>query len=158
MPDTPPQGTVLAFDFGTKRIGVALGETTLLQAHPLTTIHSEINAERFAAIAALIKEWSPVLLVVGLPVSVDGQAHEMTARATRFANQLQGRFALKVAFADERFSSCDAEEKLKGMPRKAKTAKNHVDALAAQTILQSYFDGVNHPFSEERHETILHRP
>ena len=81
-----PQGTVLAFDFGEKRIGVAVGERALAQAHPLTTIRSEANAVRFAAIAALIAEWRPERLVVGLPLALDGTPHAMTARCTRFAN------------------------------------------------------------------------
>lgn len=69
------QGTVLAFDFGEKRIGVAVGESALGQAHPLTTIHGEANGERFAAIAALIAQWQPVSLVVGLPLALDGTTY-----------------------------------------------------------------------------------
>jgi hypothetical protein len=94
MPESAgkPSGTVLAFDFGEKRIGVAVGEWQLRQAHPLTTLHGEANAERFTAIAALIEEWQPASLVVGRPLSLDGTAHAMTARCTRFANQLRGRF------------------------------------------------------------------
>ena len=146
MPDAGQQGTVLAFDFGEKRIGVAVGEWTLRQAHPLVVIHGEANADRFAAIAALISEWQPTCLVVGLPVSLDGAAHAMTARATRFANQLRGRFSLPVAYADERLSSVEAEERLResGSPAKsgknAKSHKAHLDALAAQIILEGYFE------------------
>jgi putative Holliday junction resolvase len=99
-------GTVLAFDFGEKRIGVAVGEWQLLQAHPLTTLHGEANAERFAAIATLIREWQPASLVVGRPLALDGTPHAMTARCTRFANQLRGRFGLRVDYAEERLSSC----------------------------------------------------
>jgi len=137
---TSPTGTVLAFDFGEKRIGVAVGESLLRQAHPLTVIHGEGNAERFAAIAALIEEWQPVSLVVGLPLSLDGEAHAMTARCTRFANQLRGRFGLGVAFADERLSSVEAEERLRASGHNAKSARTHVDAVAAQLILQCHFD------------------
>lgn len=135
-----PSGTVLAFDFGEKRIGVAIGETLLGQAHPLTTLHAPSNQERFGAIQALLDEWRPVLLVVGLPISLDGEAHAMTARCTRFANQLRGRFNLPVAYADERLTSLDAEERLRETGHSAKTAKAHLDAVAAQLILQSYFD------------------
>ena len=134
------QGTVLAFDFGEKRIGVAVGEWSLMQAHPLTTIRSEANAERFAAIAALINEWKPGGLVVGLPVALDGTPHAMTARCTRFANQLRGRFGLPVDYAEERLSSVEADEKLRESGLSAKSAKEHVDALAAQIILQCYFE------------------
>ena len=148
MPESAQrQGTVLAFDFGEKRIGVAVGEWALGQAHPLTTIRSEANAERFAAIGALIGEWQPVSLVVGLPVALDGAAHAMSARCTRFANQLRGRFGLPVAHVDERYSSVEAEERLREPgsrrhrgARRGQDAKAQIDTLAAQIILQSYFD------------------
>ena len=142
MPDSPlrPTGTLLAFDFGEKRIGIAVGEWALAQAHPLTTIRSEVNAERFALIAALIAEWKPVRLIVGLPVALDGTPHAMTARCTRFANQLRGRFGLPVDYAEERFSSVEADERLRAAGHEARSAKEHVDALAAQIILQNYFE------------------
>lgn len=132
-------GTLLAFDFGEKRIGVAVGEWALQQAHPLRVIQGTANAERFAAIAALIEEWRPSCLVVGLPTALDGTAHAMTARCVRFANQLRGRFGLPVNYADERLTSIDAEERLRQSGHSAKSAKTHVDAVAAQLILQAYF-------------------
>ena len=145
MPDPSPlpAGTLLAFDFGEKRIGVAVGEWALGQAHPLTTIRSEVNAERFSAIAALIAEWKPCRLVVGLPLALDGTPHAMTARCTRFANQLRGRFRLPVDYADERLSSAEAEERLRETGHNAKSAKEHLDAIAAQVILQGYFEQRN---------------
>ncbi len=154
MPDALVRqpGTVLAFDFGVKRIGVAVGEWPLAQAHPLTTIHGEANAERFAAIEALLKEWRPVSLVVGLPVALDGSAHEMTARSTRFANQLRGRFGLPVDYAEERLSSVEAEERLRASGHNARSAREHVDALAAQIILQCFFER----FSEESRNPAHH--
>ena len=139
-PANTPGGTVLAFDFGEKRIGVAVGESLLRQAHPLTVIQGEGNAGRFAAIAALINEWQPVSLLVGLPLSLDGEAHAMTARCIRFANQLRGRFGLHVDYADERLSSIEAEERLRASGHNAKQAKTHLDAVAAQLILQCHFD------------------
>ena len=154
MPDALVRqpGTVLAFDFGVKRIGVAVGEWPLAQAHPLKTIHGEANAERFAAIEALLKEWRPVSLVVGLPVALDGSAHEMTARSTRFANQLRGRFGLPVDSAEERLSSVEAEERLRASGHNARSAREHVDALAAQIILQCFFER----FSEESRNPAHH--
>ena len=80
-----PAGTVLAFDFGTERIGVAVGETELGVAHPLAIVSNRAGAERFRAIDALIAEWRPALLLVGLPTRADGTPHEMTARVRRFA-------------------------------------------------------------------------
>jgi putative Holliday junction resolvase len=135
----PESGCLLAFDFGLKRIGVAVGELELMQAHPLTTIRSERKDRRFAEIAALIDEWKPVRLVVGLPVALDGTPHAMSACCLRFAGQLRGRFGLAVAPAEERFSSCEAEEKLRENGYNARNAKEHLDAMAAQIILQSYF-------------------
>lgn len=142
MPETVQnrQGTVLAFDFGEKRIGVAVGEWLLGQAHPLTTIRHEANAQRFAAIAALIAEWQPCSLVVGLPVALDGSPHALTARCTRFANQLRGRFGLPVDTAEERLTSVEAAERLREAGHDAKSAGEHVDAMAAQIILQCYFE------------------
>ena len=154
MPEAPVRqaGTILAFDFGVKRIGVAVGEWPLAQAHPLTTIHGEANAVRFAAIEALLKEWRPVSLVVGLPLALDGSAHEMTARSTRFANQLRGRFGLPVEYAEERLSSVEAEGRLRAGGHNAKSAREHVDALAAQIILQCFFERL----SEESRNPAYH--
>ena len=84
------EATILAFDFGTRRIGVAVGNTLVLVAHPLATIEGDANEIRFAAIAALIDEWQPAELVVGVPVHADGAAHDLTRRAKRFARQLAG--------------------------------------------------------------------
>lgn len=150
MPDSlrHRSGTVLAFDFGEKRIGVAVGEWALVQAHPLTTIRGEANAERFAAIAALIDEWRPAGLVVGLPVALDGTAHAMTARCTRFANQLRGRFGLPVDYAEERLTSVEAAERLRDGGHHGKSAREHIDALAAQIILQCFFERHLPPISE----------
>lgn len=132
---------MLAFDFGTRRIGVATGNTLVRQAHPLTTLAVEANAARFAAIASLIDEWQPVLLVVGRPVHADGSEHEMTARAERFARQLEGRFGLPVARADERYTTADAEASLAAAGVRGKERRALRDAAAAQRILQSWFDG-----------------
>jgi len=151
VPARPQRGTVLAFDFGEKRIGVAVGEHELGQAHPLTTIRSEGNAERFAAIAALIGEWQPAFLVVGLPVALDGTAHAMSARCIRFANQLRGRFGLAVEYAEERLSSVEAEERLRDCGHKAKSAREHLDALAAQIILQCFFERIAEETKEHKH-------
>jgi putative Holliday junction resolvase len=137
-------GTVLAFDFGEKRIGVATGETLLASAHPLTVIRAESNDERFAAIGKLIAEWQPERLVVGLPTHADGTPHEMTRLATKFAERLQKRFNLPVAMADERLSSLDAEARLRETGRNAKSAKPLLDAVAAQLILQTWFESSSH--------------
>ncbi|MBK7900119.1 MAG: Holliday junction resolvase RuvX [Azonexus sp.] len=132
--------TVLAFDFGEKRIGVAVGETLLAQAHPLTVIATGDRERRWQAIAALVAEWQPVRLVVGLPTHVDGTAHAMTERCRRFGDSLRRRHALPVDFADERLSSLDAQSRLRETGRNARSAKGVLDAVAAQLILQTWFE------------------
>lgn len=134
------EGTVLAFDFGEKRIGVAMGESVLKIAHPLTTIASEVNDVRFGAIEKLIAEWQPAQLVVGLPLHMDGTEHEMTQRCRRFARQLEGRFRLPVALMDERLTSAEAEDMLAEQGRRGKQNKHLIDQVAAQRILQAWFD------------------
>lgn len=122
--------TVLAFDFGLKRIGVAVGESELRTAHPLPGI----AAPGFDAIGRLVQEWRPDMLVVGLPVA-ENREHPMAKRVQRFARQLEGRFGLPVARVDERYTSVEAESLLRGMKKKA------VDSVAAQLILEQYFHG-----------------
>jgi putative Holliday junction resolvase len=119
---------------------VAVGNALTRSARPLTTIDGEANAARFAAIAALIDEWRPDVLVVGRPVHSDGSEHEMTARAERFARQLAGRFGLEVARVDERFTSVAADDVLAGAGFHGQERKAARDAVAAQLILQSWFD------------------
>ena len=140
-PSPPQRGTVLGFDFGIKRIGVAVGELELGLAHPLTTVLGESNDQRFGAIEALLKEWRPALVVVGLPAHADGVEHEMSARCRRFAHQLEGRFGLKVVLVDERHSSTAASEDLNEAGVRGRKQKAVLDQVAAQRILQSYLDG-----------------
>lgn len=137
-------GTVLAFDFGEKRIGVATGETLLGSAHPLTVIHAESNDDRFAAIGKLIAEWQPEQLVVGLPTHADGTPHEMTRLASKFGERLVKRYKLPVFYADERLTSLDAEARLRETGRNSRTAKPLLDAVAAQLILQTWFESAQH--------------
>jgi putative Holliday junction resolvase len=134
------QGTVLGFDFGEKRIGVAMGETMLKLAHPLLTIEAEKNDEKFAAIEKLLAEWQPSLLVVGLPMHLDGNSHMITQLAKKFAQRLEGRFRLPVMMVDERLSSAEASQRLGESGIHGRAQKPLLDACAAQTILQSYFD------------------
>lgn len=135
-----PSGTLLAFDFGTKRIGIAVGNTLLRQAYPLTTIADEKTDTRFARIEALLKEWQPSALVVGLPGNDDGSPHELTALCRRFASRLKGRFNLPVILVDERYTSLAASAQLKEEGIHGMKQKNLIDQYAAQQILQAYFD------------------
>ena len=118
--------TILAFDFGEKRIGVAVGNTLTKTAEPLKIIQEKNQDERFRVIEQLINEWQPGLLVVGLPTHPDGAEHEMTLKAKRFGNQLKGRFQKEVVWVDERYTSVSVD--------------GGNDALAAQLILQQYLD------------------
>jgi putative Holliday junction resolvase len=133
-------GTIMAFDFGEKRIGIATGETMLKTAHALTTIESETNDMRFAEIGKLIQEWKPSLLVVGLPTHMDSKEHQLTHLSKKFAQRLEGRFDIPVIMMDERLSSAEAAQQLSNAGVPAKLQKNMIDAVAAQVILQSYFD------------------
>jgi putative Holliday junction resolvase len=133
-------GTLLAFDFGTKRIGIAIGNTILRRATPLVTIDNEKTAARFAAIAALLNEWQPSVLVVGLPSNDDGTPHELTALCRRFANRLKGRFNLPTILMDERYTSLAASAQLNTEGIHGMKQKLLIDQYAAQQILQAYFD------------------
>jgi putative Holliday junction resolvase len=130
---------VLAFDFGTRRIGVAVGDLSLKLAHPLATISAEDNRTRFTAIERLIEEWQPVQLVVGLPTYPDGTEHEMSRLARRFAQRLKGRFGIAVALADERFSTYAADEALADAGVAARRRKPVIDQVAAGRILDAWF-------------------
>jgi putative holliday junction resolvase len=130
--------TVLAFDFGTKRIGVAVGNTIVHLAQPLVTVAADA-ATMMAMIAALVAEWQPGELVVGLPRHADGTPHAMTAKTERFAEALRDRFKLPVALVDERWTTELAQEQL-NRERRGRAGRAHRDEIAAQLILQAYFD------------------
>jgi len=138
--EQPQAGAVLAFDFGTKRIGVAVGNTAVKVAHPLVTVDSEVTERRFALIGQLIQTWQPVLLIVGLPLHSDGTAHELTQLSQRFARRLSGRFNIKVIMKDERYTSEIASATLREAGVTGKKQKAVLDQIAAQQILQSFFD------------------
>ena len=120
----------LAFDFGTRRIGVASGNSLTRTSTPLTTLAHDDSDARFAAIGRLVAEWRPAALVVGVPRHPDGAPHDNTRRAERFARQLHGRFGLLVHEVDERYTTTEA---LAGGAR-------DVDAASAALILEQYFN------------------
>lgn len=126
-PAPPATRSFLAFDYGTRRVGVASGNTLLRSATPLKTIAAEGDA-RFAAIEKLVREWQPDALVVGVPVHPDGTPHDNTRRAQRFARQLHGRLRLPVHEVDERYSTTEA---LAG-------GAADVDAASAAIILDQF--------------------
>ena len=129
-----PEETLLAFDYGLKKIGVAIGNTLTSQARPLEILKPVTRQQRFEAIGKLLKEWQPQRVVVGLPLTTDGAEQHASLRCRRFANQLHGRFGVAVELVDERGSSIEAQELL----------GSHADddAMAAAVILQRYLDAL----------------
>ena len=132
--------TILAFDFGRKRLGVAVGQELTRTARALTTLNHVKQAPDWQGIAALIKEWRPQLLVVGLPVNMDGTVHELDSEVRVFGEQLKTRYNLPVEWIDERLSSREAEQELAEQIR-ARHRERHrqdIDKLAAAIILQTW--------------------
>ena len=123
--------TILAFDFGEKRIGVAVGNTITKTSEPLKIIQEKNQEDKFQVIEQLINEWQPQLLVVGLPTHPDGAEHEMTLKAVRFGNQLSGRFQLEVEWVDERYTSAVLEGDAQ--------MQDNLDAHSAALLLEQYF-------------------
>ena len=150
---TPPPGQssrpiaqcLLGFDYGTRFVGVAIGNTLSADARPLSIIEHRSNEQLFSAIARLLVDWGPDSLVVGVPRYPDGTAHEMTARAERFARQLEGRFRQPVRRVDERYSSVEADGasgSARGMSRN--------DAVAASVILRQYLNAITRSRDDDR--------
>ena len=133
------RGTLLAFDFGERRIGVAIGETSTRIASPLTAVTGPSSAARLDAIAPLVREWQPAAFVVGRPKHADGSEHPVAVAATKFARRLAGRHRLPVFFVDETLTSADAEATIRETRTRAKRPGD-VDSLAAMLILQAYLD------------------
>jgi len=124
--------TLLGFDFGTKKIGVAVGQEQTGDANPLKTLPAVNSAPDWAAISKLIEQWQPDALVLGLPVHMDGTEQPLTQAARRFGRQLEGRYQLPVHLADERLTTVEA--------RQSHSKRGDVDAVAAQIILQTWLD------------------
>ncbi len=133
--------TILAFDFGAKRIGIAVGESALRTAHALSTV--AVPAEQVLdSVAKIVAEWKPARFVVGRPAHEDGTPHAMTARCERFARQLSARFRLPSSFVDERYTSIDAETALREQGVRTKNQRGQSDSLAAAFILERYFESL----------------
>lgn len=129
---------VMAFDYGLRQIGVAVGNCVLSTTQPLTTLSARDGIPDWSAIAKLIDEWRPDLLVVGEPLNMDGSASELSERANKFARRLQGRFALPVAMADERLSSFEAKEQQRELGHRGDYKARPIDSYAAELILQTW--------------------
>lgn len=136
----------LAFDFGLKKIGVAIGDSLLKHARPLSVLKSETKQQRFALVEALLKEWQPDQVIVGLPLTLEGEEQEASIHARRFANQLHGRYGLEVILVDEQNSSMEAQELIRAFkqldPKQARRFTEEDDAVAAAVILQRHLDSL----------------
>jgi len=135
--------TLLGFDYGTRHIGVAVGQELTATSTPLATLASRNENPDWDAISRLIEEWRPAALVVGVPLNMDGTEQPMTAAARRFARRLAGRYRLPVHLTDERLSSIEAARLLHDDAADAGTRRarrrRELDEVAAHLILQTYF-------------------
>ncbi len=134
----------LGFDYGTRQIGVAVGQSLTGSAEPLRELRARDGVPDWEQIARLISEWRPDALVVGLPLNMDGSPSEMSARAEKFARRLQGRFGLPVHCIDERLSTFEAKQSLRDSGRTPTSYRdNPVDSLAAVLLLQTWLGNLS---------------
>ncbi|WP_224653906.1 Holliday junction resolvase RuvX [Pectobacterium versatile] len=132
--------TILAFDFGTKSIGVAIGQEITGTARALTSFKAQEGIPDWQKVEKLLSEWQPDLVVVGLPLNMDGTEQPLTARARKFANRLHGRFGIAIELHDERLSTVEARADLFERGGFKALDKGSVDATSAVIILESWFD------------------
>ncbi|MCL1057714.1 Holliday junction resolvase RuvX [Shewanella gelidimarina] len=132
--------SVLGFDYGTKSIGIAIGQELTASARPLMSIKAVDGIPKWEEIGKIITEWQPDLIVVGLPLNMDGTEQEITLRAKKFGNRLNGRFGIKVVTQDERLTTADAKARLFEMGGYKALTKGQVDAMSAVLIIESYFE------------------
>jgi putative Holliday junction resolvase len=132
--------SLLAFDYGTKNIGVATGQTITRSANVLPPLKAKDGIPDWNPIEKLLSEWKPDLVLVGLPLNMDGTESELSARARKFANRIHGRFGFKVELVDERLTSFAAKGEIMNRGG-SRDYKNHpVDSIAARLILESWLE------------------
>lgn len=132
--------SLMGFDFGTRSIGIATGQEITGTASPLTSLKANDGIPDWSQLEKLLKEWQPDLLVVGLPLNMDGTEQEMTVRARKFGQRLHGRFGFQVEFKDERLTTTDAKARLFEHGGYKALGKSRVDAVSAQLILESWME------------------
>ena len=133
-------GNILAFDFGEKKIGVAIGNSITKTARPLETIRKIKKIERNLIIDNLLKEWGPNLLVVGLPLNEDGTESRLTGLAKTFAEKIQNRSKIDTVLVDERYTSVEAKLLIRESEKNVTKGSKLIDQVAAKIILESYFE------------------
>jgi putative Holliday junction resolvase len=131
---------VLAFDFGLRQIGVAVGNCLLRTSQPLAIVHAREGIPRWQQVEALVAEWQPDLLIVGDPLNMDGSDSELSARARKFARRLHGRLGLPVELADERLTSFEAKQASRERGHDGNFKRRPVDSEAAELILRAWLD------------------
>ncbi len=136
------EGNIIGFDFGEKRVGVAIGNNISKTAQSLITIESSSNHQKFEVIQKIMEEWQPVSIVVGVPFNVDGSEHKITMLSKKFAKQLEQKYLLPIHLIDERYTSIEANIEIKGEKINLKKKKLLIDQIAAKIILQSYLDQI----------------
>jgi putative Holliday junction resolvase len=136
------EGNIIGFDFGQKRIGVAIGNNISKSAQALITIESASSNQKFEAIQKIMDEWQPVSIVVGVPFNVDGSEHKVTNLCKKFAKQLEQKYALPIHLIDERYTSIEANYEIQDKKIDLKKKKLLIDQIAAKIILQSYLDQI----------------
>lgn len=134
------QRTIIGFDFGKKYIGVAVGQEITGSASPLGSVKATDGIPHWDALSAFLKEWQPDLVVVGLPLNMDGSEQQLTKDAKKFGNRLTGRFGLKVEFQDERLTTADAKAQLFARGGYKNLKKDNIDAESAKLIIESFFE------------------
>ena len=134
--------TVLGFDYGTKSIGIAIGQSLTGTANPIGSIKAVDGIPKWEEIGMLIEEWQPDIVVVGLPLNMDGTEQEITQRAKKFANRINGRFGVKIATQDERLTTADAKARLFEFGGYKALTKGQIDAMSAVLIIESYFENM----------------
>ena len=134
------QRTIIGFDFGKKYIGVAVGQEITGSASPLGSIKANEGIPHWNSLASYLTEWQPDLIVVGLPLNMDGSEQQLTKDARKFGNRIAGRFGLKVEFQDERLTTADAKEQLFSRGGYKNLKKDNIDAESARLIIESFFE------------------
>ncbi len=134
------QRTIIGFDFGKKYIGVAVGQEITGCASPLGSIKANDGIPHWDSLASYLTQWQPDLIVVGLPLNMDGSEQQLTKDAKKFGNRIAGRFGLKVEFQDERLTTADAKEQLFSRGGYKNLKKDNIDAESARLIIESFFE------------------
>ncbi len=134
------QRTIIGFDFGKKYIGVAVGQEITGSASPLGSIKANDGIPHWESLSSYLTEWQPDLIVIGLPLNMDGSEQQLTKDAKKFGNRIAGRFGLKVEFQDERLTTADAKEQLFSRGGYKNLKKDNIDAESARLIIESFFE------------------